>query len=71
MGRYGQLTKREMPSMTRLQGLLPAILFRPGAVAAELIAMKCKDFEGLMARHGLTGAGARVLQLNFPVGLDR
>jgi len=57
--------------MTRLQGLLPAILFRPGAVAAELIAMKCKDFEGLMARHGLTGAGARVLQLNFPVGLDR
>ena len=48
MGRHGHLTERETLSMTLLRGLLPAILFRSGAVAGELIAMKCTDFEGVV-----------------------
>ena len=50
------------------QGLVPAILFKSGAKVGELLTVTSLQMEALVRVHGHTGAGSRVLTLNFDGG---
>lgn len=47
------------------QGMVPGVFFRPGDESGELLSFASRDIERLVRKHGHTGVGARVLELNF------